>query len=192
MIRSLTGTVNNMGDHTAVIEVSGLGYLVHTNVRLLVDQEVTLHTHLAVRETALDLYGFQTTEELSIFELLLTLPKIGPKSALQIMIAADTSLLCEAVQNQDSGYLSKMSGIGKKTAEKIVTGLKDKLENLEVGTTSSSAPTQSNHSSDTIDALIALGYSPNDAREAVVIISKSNPELMTPNEILKAALRQLS
>jgi Holliday junction DNA helicase RuvA len=195
MIRQLRGTVSDRTEKSVVIDVQGVGYLVRTTAPgtlFPIESEITLHTYLAVRETALDLYGFQTLDELDVFELLLTLPKIGPKSALQILTQADIALLKEAVAKDDPVYLSKISGIGKKSAEKIVVGLKDKLELLgSYGNTEivANAENAGAHTNDTIDALIALGYPPNDARKAV---QQLPPEITNANDAVKAALKQLS
>ena len=142
-----------------------------------------LHTHLAVRENALDLYGFRTTEELEMFELLIELPGIGPKSALQIMSQADVPLLRKAALSGDAGYLSKISGIGKKSAEKIVTGLRDKLGASDIGMADYS---QIDH--DVIDALITLGYSQKDSRDA---LQKMSADVVDTNARIKAALKLL-
>mgnify|MGYP001561648285 FL=1 len=152
------------------------------------------HTHLAVRENAHDLYGFLTKEELEFFELLIELPKIGPKSALQILTQADVNLLRKAVRNEDPGYLSKLSGIGKKSAEKIVSGLKDKLEAQEFDDADFAGKEgrATGHMPDTVDALIALGYPQMEARRIVLKISTDNPDVKTPTEALKLALKILS
>lgn len=192
MIRKLTGTIAEVTDSAAVVEVNQIGYLVYTNQTANLGEITTFFTHLAVRENALDLYGFFTQEELIVFELLLTLPKIGPKSALQIMSKASLDLIKEAVTNNDPSYLSKISGIGKKSAEKIVAGLKDKLEGIAPGLAGQSPASPGAPESDTIDALITLGYSPNEARTVVITINKEQPDLIASNDILKAALRQLS
>lgn len=194
MIRQLNGIVSGHSIDSVVINVQGVGYLVRTSIAgtsYPVGSDISLHTYLAVRETALDLYGFQLQDELDVFELLLTLPKIGPKSAIQILAQADITLLKEAVRNQDATYLSKMSGIGKKSAEKIVMGLKDKLEDADAAFAeqTASAHTANAHTSDTIDALISLGYTPNDARKAVQQIS---PEITNANDAVREALKILS
>ncbi len=194
MIRQLNGIVSGHSIDSVVINVQGVGYLVRTSIAgtsYPVGSEISLHTYLAVRETALDLYGFQLQDELDVFELLLTLPKIGPKSAIQILAQADITLLKEAVRNQDATYLSKMSGIGKKSAEKIVMGLKDKLEDADAAFAeqTASATAANTHTSDTIDALISLGYTPNDARKAVQQIS---PEITNANDAVREALKILS
>lgn len=196
MIRQLHGTVAGHTPSSVVVMIAGVGYLVHTSTpgtQFPIGSEITLHTYLAVRETALDLYGFQLLDELDVFELLISLPKIGPKSAAQILAQADIALLKEAVRNNDPTYLSKMSGIGKKSAEKIVAGLKEKFEAVGYDTGEALAGTygagQSDHASDTIDALIALGYQPNDARKAV---SQLPPTIENANEAVREALRLLS
>lgn len=193
MIRQLSGTVAQNAEHSVIISVGGVGYLVHTTTpgtSFKVGSELTLYTHLAVRENALDLYGFQLLDELEVFELLIDLPKIGPKSAQQILMQADIELLKQSIANDDAAYLSKMSGIGKKSAEKIVVGLKDKFELMSQRTnageeTAAAVP----HASDTIDALIALGYTPQDARKAVQQLS---PEITNTNDAVREALKQLS
>ena len=189
MIRQLRGTLLESGELEVVIDVGGVGYLVHTPdaAFFAIGGEARLHTHLAVRENALDLYGFAETETLRVFELLLTLPKIGPKSALQILAQADVSLLREAVNKNDAGYLSKLSGIGKKSAEKIVVGLRDKLGTADNDAATSEIP----HAADTIDALIALGYAPNDARRIFIEVITADPSLSTSTDTIKRVLQRL-
>lgn len=195
MIRQLTGTISDVGTNYVVLDVSGVGYLIHTNTpaHYLTDATARFYTYLAVRDNALDLYGFADRDTLEIFELLIELPKIGPKSALQILTAADIQLLKEAVRNDDPAYLSKLSGIGKKSAEKIVAGLKDKFETRgydQLPTTKSGAYEQG-HTADTIDALIALGYPALDARRIVIEITTADPSLSSSAEVIKLALRSL-
>jgi holliday junction DNA helicase RuvA len=127
MIRSITGTITDATLSSIVIDVQGIGYLVHITKlpTTALGSTITVWTYLAVRETALDLYGFSTRDELELFELLLSLPKIGPKSAQQILTQAEIELLKKAVTEDDPVYLAKMSGMGKKTAEKVVAGLKE-------------------------------------------------------------------
>ena len=163
MIARLTGTVVDITPTHVVLDVSGVGYAVavRSTAPFTHEQSVSLYTYLAVRETALDIYGFHTKDEQEIFELLLTLPKIGPKSAMHILAQADIALLKKAVVAEDPTYLSKMSGIGKKSAEKIVAGLKEKIDHISTETETTDAET------DVIDALVALGYSQTDARAAV-------------------------
>lgn len=192
----ISGKVVGHTSDSVIIDVQGVGYLLRTRVagtQFSIGSDITLHTYLAVRETALDLYGFELQDELEVFELLITLPKIGPKSAVQILAQADIPLLKEAVRNNDPTYLSKMSGIGKKSAEKIVLGLKDKFDDAaweaDIAANVAAGTSQSAHASDTIDALIALGYPPNDARR---VVQQLPPEIQNANDAVKEALKILS
>lgn len=190
MIRRLKGTLVQTLEGAVVLDVSGVGYLVAVSrvpSTVKLDEELTLHTYLAVRENALDLYGFNTLDELEIFELLLTLNKVGPKSALQILAQADIELLKKAVLTSDASYLSKMSGIGKKTAEKIVNELHDKFADRFDMAMAIGQP-QSQEMSDVIDALVALGYSTQDARTAAQNLP---PEITDTNQAIREALKQL-
>jgi holliday junction DNA helicase RuvA len=169
MIGALSGKVIGTRGGHVIIDCGGVGYLV--SVRSVFDftegGSVTLHTHLAVRENALDLYGFLLIEELRMFEELIKLPKIGPKSAMQVLMQADVATLKHAIGTGDPVYLSKMSGIGKKTAEKIVAELKDTFGE-EAFTASISR-----EDTDVMDALLALGYAHKDIREALAKIPPS-------------------
>lgn len=129
---------------------------------------IFLHTYLAVRETALDLYGFTQKTDKDFFELLLSVPKIGPKSALQILSQADANFILECIQTEDPSRLHKLAGIGKKTCENIVTNLKDKVATLTFPTTTGTDTTLSRVQIDAIDALISLGFDPKTARTGVL------------------------
>lgn len=185
MIARLIGDVVDVRLTHIVIQVGGVGYLVAVanSGEFVLGNTAHIHTHLAVRENALDLYGFTTLDELTMFEHLIKLPKIGPKTAIQILSQADIETLKKAVHTNDPTYLSKMSGIGKKSAEKIVSGLKDVFEETELFSENS---TTQQSDSDVIDALIALGYSQKDALQA---IQKIPAEISSTNERVKHALK---
>ncbi len=188
MIARLVGEIVDVKLTHVVIQVGGIGYRVaiaNSNEYVL-GTTMSIHTHLAVRENALDLYGFTTQGELTMFEQLIKLQKIGPKTAMQILSQASLETLKKAVQTNDPAYLSKMSGIGKKSAEKIVAGLKDILDIEEVLTEHSSAH-QSD--SDVIDALMTLGYSQRDALQAV---QKIPSDITETNMRIKHALKYIS
>lgn len=167
MIRCITGLVQSTNIRSLVITTtSGLGYLVYIPSRssYQAHHQVTLHTHLAVRETSLDLYGFDSIIELQWFELLLTIPKIGPKSALQILDVATPELLASTISQNDAGQLAKLSGLGKKTAEKIVLALAEKIPpDLAVVTPMAHTP----FFQDAFDTLVTLGYNPSDVRSVL-------------------------
>lgn len=192
MIRQLTGSIARIGEQWLVLDVRGVGYLILMPSPMLSGltpgEQLTCYTHLAVRETALDLYGFTDTTTLTVFELLLNVPSVGPKSALQIMSQATPALLSEAVAKDDPVYLHKLSGIGKKTCEKVVQFLKDRQAELPA------TDARSDHSlagvqSDAIDALVALGYDGGSAREAILAIEITDET--TANTLITQALRQL-
>jgi holliday junction DNA helicase RuvA len=166
MIAQLTGTVIDIAPGYIVLDVHGVGYLVFVSGKSVyaMGENLSVYTHLAVRENVLDLYGFTTRDELSVFEALIKIPKIGPKTALQILSQADLAILSQAVSSNDASYLSKMSGIGKKSAEKIVVGLRDVLG--EDGFAASGPQTHA-RDADVVDALVALGYPQRDAASAV-------------------------
>jgi len=192
MIRHIRGIIADITEGHVVIDVQGVGYLVHVHTTpeyFTLETEIKLHTHMAVQERAQDLYGFQTRDQLELFTLLLTLPKIGPKSALQIMQKADSQLLKTSVLNNDAVHLSKISGIGKKTAEKIVLGLKDSFEKFagEYANAADDTPLPP-YTVDAIDALIALGYPQADAR---TIVQDLPSTITNANDAVKEALKEL-
>ncbi len=189
MIHQLSGTVASLSPTQIILEVNGVGYgvAVRSGADFTVGQTVTLHTYLAVRETALDLYGFSDKSGKEIFELLLSVPKIGPKSAMDVIGKSDTRLLIECIQTEDPSRLHKQSGIGKKTCENIVIALKDKIEGMPDSDAKSETATSFNSTqADAIDALVSLGFDPKGARDHVR--SKEN-EKLTVSELVSSALQ---
>lgn len=173
MIRSLAGKIVSLGENSVVVEVNDIGYLVFTPTNqkdYTPGDNIHFHTHLAVKENALDLYGFREAIELEFFELLLTVPKIGPKSALQILSQADTGLLTTSILEQDADHLSKLSGIGKKTAANLVSHLEGKVDHLSIVqiATGDKSSILNEAQRDAIDALITLGYEAKEARTYVL------------------------
>ncbi len=191
MIRSLEGIIASLGENSLVVVVNGVGYKVYTPTlrqQFMLGENILFHTHLVVRENVLDLYGFTELDELAFFELLLDVPKIGPKSALQILCQADVSLLSSAINQQDPEHLHKMSGIGKKTASNLVSYLEGKIDHLDfvstaVSTNSLLSPSQI----DAIDALITLGYDPKEARTYVM----KEDKMGDTKSLVQAVLKQI-
>lgn len=188
MIASLAGTVRHKDLNHLVLEVAGIGYKVSVTTDVAFEatlsQPLFLWTYLAVRETALDLYGFLDKEGLEMFEHLITISGIGPKTALGILNVASPTTLRQAVGTQDTSYLTKVSGIGKKNAEKIVLELKDKL----IYTTDDKT-LNTRGEGDALEALVSLGYSERDGREA---LKKVDKEVKDAGERVKAALKLLA
>lgn len=189
MIRSLEGTIASLGENYVVVAVANIGYLVYTPTAresFVPGDTVFFHTHLVVRENALDLYGFREISELSFFELLLSVPKIGPKSALQVLTQADVPLLASAIIEQNPDQLHKMSGISKKTAANIVTALSGKVDSVHIEESSGVRMTQlSPTQTDAIDALITLGYDPKEAHSYVTKLDKSEDTKTLIQTVLK-------
>lgn len=187
MIRKLVGEIDEISENEIILNVNGVGYLVRiansTLASLRSGMNISMYTHHAIRENASDLYGFLNKDDLDFFELLLTISGIGPKSALGIINTAPTKTIIEGIQSGNADHLAKISGIGKKSAEKILVALKDKVE---VGAGGGAGA--QNGATDAIEALTALGYTLNDARAAVQKLDNS----LSTEEIVKLALKNLS
>jgi Holliday junction DNA helicase RuvA len=168
MIASVEGTIIHVEDRYIVISALGVGYKIFTTTEALasctIGQQAFFWTHMAVRENSLDLYGFATIDEMSFFELLLDVSGIGPKSALAILAVDSIDTLRKAIASGDVGYLNKVSGIGKKTAEKIIIELRDKVGKVA---NQQNDPQSLRNESDVVLALKSLGYSQAEAREAL-------------------------
>jgi len=210
MISRLTGTIVHTDLKYVVLDVGGVGYKVFvtadTTSRIgsgassgggseKSDKNVTVWTYLAVRDDAMDLYGFPTLSELNFFELLIGISGIGPKTALGILNVASVGAIDSAIRSGDASHLVKVGGLSKKMAEKIVLELRDKMENMpEFGDTSGVTTGQTKETqrsdSDTIEALKSLGYTPAEARDALKQLDKSLKNAST-GEKVKAALKIL-
>jgi len=151
--------------HHLVIDVHGVGYRVSATPSTLASvrmgAEAALIIYTAVREDALDLYGFLHESERRMFELLLSVSGIGPKSALSILSLADTTTLVNAISAGKASYLTGISGIGKKTADKVVLELKDKVDEFGI------ASEYADGDEAALEALRGMGYSQREAREAL-------------------------
>ncbi len=189
MIAHIEGEVLHKTDKFLVVDTGGVGYKVWTTIdnvaMFAIGDKCSLWIYTAVRETAIDLYGFTSIEEMSFFELLLEVSGVGPKSALSIIALATVDTLKRAIATGDTSYLNKVSGIGKKTAEKIVVELRDKLKS-HVGEEGSSHMLRGE--SDIVEALKSLGYSQNEARDALKQIPNN---IEGTNARIKEALRIL-
>lgn len=190
MIAHLSGTLFYASERFIVLDVGGVGYKIRITLDTLhalreqARGTVSLWIHTVVREDALDLYGFQTEEELEFFELLISVSGIGPKSGLGILNIASVDHLRGAIARGDTAALTKVSGIGAKSAQKIVLELRDKLG--RAGDEIAGGALHEEH--DTIEGLVALGFSERDAREA---LKKVPPEIKGPGARIKHALKQL-
>ena len=174
MIAKIKGKIELLKENYAIIGVAGLGYKVHLTSyalgKIAGQEEVELYTYTHVREDILALYGFLSLTELEMFELLISISGIGPKAALGILTIASVDAIRMAVLNEDTSILTKVSGVGKKTAERVILELKSKIAKLPAGTGVGVEKISSD--SEVLEALVGMGYSSFEAREAVKNLPK--------------------
>ncbi len=187
MIGYIEGEVKAVRATHVVVLTGGIGYKVNTTkealLRLSPAGTASFWTHLAVREDSHDLYGFGTEEELKFFELLRTVSGIGPKSALGILDIASVETLRSAIAGSKAEYLTKVSGIGRKTAEKIVLELRDK-----VGAAAEASSASLKGDEEALEALRSLGYSSQEARDT---LRKVSTDFSSSKDRLREALKLL-
>jgi Holliday junction DNA helicase RuvA len=187
MFGHITGKILDLKATRAIVDTHGIGFIAHSTPsylsRLKTGEEASFWTHTAVREDSINLYGFETEKELHIFELLITVSGVGPRSALAIISVAGVNSLEEAIWSGDTSSLTKISGIGKKTAEKIVLELSGKIPSIGKGD-----KTAASDDMDVFDALKALGYREREIQETIKNLPK---DLTGANEKIKYALKNL-
>lgn len=194
MYSYIKGSLASKSQDKAVLDVGGVGYLLYipySTYQALpeLNELVQLNTYLAVREDSLTLYGFKTNEELRIFELLISVSGIGPKLAIGVLSDIAAPDFSVAVITDDVNRLTKISGIGKKTAQRIIIELKDKMKAENVENTPETTVVRgvvNNEIEEAISALQVLGYNNKDAVE---MVNKTYKEGMSIEEIIKHALK---
>ena len=166
MIHQIRGKVLSLDLLGAVVEVSGFGIYLHMAEpeTFLLDTEVTLLTHMNVNQNGIELYGFIEKEDLVFFTQLLDVPGVGPKTALGILRKAPRQALMRAIGTRDLDYLTKIAGLGKKAAEKILVELSEKVGEVEA---------HDDGDSEVFETLVALGYTEREARASVGRIPKA-------------------
>lgn len=179
MIRSLHGTVSSFEPGGVVINVAGWGVFVRmpSTEPLPIGSDITLATHLAMRKDGPELYGFFDPADRAFFELLLIVPGLGPKTALSLLHRATREQLARAIATRDIAYLTRVVGLGKKSAEKLMVELSEKVV--------SDPEAKKGDDADVFDMLIALGYTDREARQALSAIPAETSGL---DERLKTAL----
>jgi len=187
MIARLSGAIVDILPHSLVVEVGGVGYEAFCTDRVIggakEGEQVTLYTFYYLRENSAELYGFFDKEERAMFEVLLTVSGIGPKAALTILNAAPTSMLQQAIAQEDVSILTKVSGIGSKKAQKIIIELKDKFADVLI-----SLPGSISVEAEVMEALESIGYSRAQVQK---IIRELPQEVVTVEERIHAALKML-
>lgn len=195
MFEYLKGTVVDIIADKIVMEINGVGFGINSTAnsisRITKGQYATIYTHLVVREDELSLYGFLSVEELSMFRLLLSVTKIGPKVASAILSTHTPDRLGVYILNEDIKLISKAPGVGKKTAERIILELRDKVDEFSAGYEYKPYEEEDTGSNDNeiVEALMALGYNKIEAERAFQ--AAKNEDSDTEN-ILKNALRFLA
>ena len=200
MFSYLKGFLAQKGQNYVVIDVSGVGFKVYTSMTSLEgiaakneNDPVTFYTYLYIKEGIMDLYGFSTQEELNMFELLISVSGVGAKGAIAILSSLTPQKLAISLVTNDVSSIKKASGIGPKTAQRIILELKDKIKNEELtastenGGISEEIPLTSSRA-EAVSALMVLGYSKFEAERAV---SKIDTSLTETEDIIKAALKAL-
>ncbi|WP_022753119.1 Holliday junction branch migration protein RuvA [Butyrivibrio fibrisolvens] len=208
MIAYVQGILENLEIDKAVIDVGGIGYEVNISASTCdrmpgIGDNVKLYTYMNVKEDEMSLFGFLTRDEIRMFRMLITVSGIGPKGALSILSVFDTDDLRFAILAGDVKTISKAPGIGKKTAERLVLELRDKISNADItgtegiGQAAGSASTGKSSGEDAssrdeaVEALAALGYNATDAMKAVRKVLSASDEKLDTEAILKLALKEL-
>ncbi|HYF28928.1 MAG TPA: Holliday junction branch migration protein RuvA [Candidatus Paceibacterota bacterium] len=178
MIREIRGTVSSVEPAGAVVDVAGWGVFVHVAdaTLLTVGSAVHLKTHMALKQDGIDLYGFAAEEDRRFFEQLVSVPGVGPKTAMSILRKAPRPALEGAIGSRDLEYLTRVIGLGKKAAEKLMVELSEKIGATAV---------HGDEDAEVFDTLVALGYTEREARKT---LSSLPPSVVGKEARLKAAL----
>ena len=197
MIYSVNGTVEVIEPNLAVIDCGGVGYACRTTAntisQLKIGESAKLLTYLAIREDAAELFGFADTAELNCFKMLISVSGVGPKAALSILSGMTPQSFALCVASGDSKTLTNAPGIGKKTAERIVLELKDKVSKQDVAAGVKGSPipvvaAASNTVAEAVSALMVLGYTNTEATNALSGLDPASPA----DELIKAGLKKLA
>jgi Holliday junction DNA helicase RuvA len=196
MIGQLRGRLTDKRPNQVLVDVGGVGYLVQVSLTTYaalgeLHTEVTLLIHTHVREDALALYGFLSSREKHFFEMLLSASGVGPSLALKILSGMSVEDLVPAIRGGDLVRLTKISGVGRKTAERIIVELKDKIDAVSVEAERPLASSPAGIEADVVSALVNLGY---DARTAEAAVGEAKRDVGTSNfeQLLRASLQVLS
>ncbi len=201
MIYSLRGTLAASDPHTAVVECAGVGYGCRVTLNTMrqlppIGGQVFLHTYLAVREDAMELYGFADAAELACFKLLIAVNGVGPKAALSILSDFSPDRLALLIASGDAKSITKAAGVGPKMAQRIVLELKDKVGAADLGASAEAveaagSASKSGNAAEAVEALTALGYAQSEAALAVGRLDSQLPVEELIRQALKSMARQV-
>ncbi|MGO3702088.1 MAG: Holliday junction branch migration protein RuvA [Candidatus Saccharimonadales bacterium] len=188
MIALVSGTVVEKFDNSLVVDVQGLGYEVAVPLgdyeAALLNEPIKLHTYHHIREQSQELFGFNSLAAKRLFELLISVQGVGPKAGLAILSIADSETVRSAIASSDTAFIAKATGVGKKTAERVTVDLRDKVGAPTVLTDGGAAPVmQTAPNDEALEALMALGFTLQDASEALKDI---DPNLPTAHRVTLA------
>ena len=188
MIAHVSGVVAEKFASSVIVDVQGVGYEVQVAAGdydgVSLHEEVKFFTYHHVREQAQELFGFSNLAAKKLFELLIAVQGVGPKAALAILSLGDSELVRNAIASSDSGFIAKASGVGKKTAERVVVDLSDKV-GVATAVAQASGGTTTSAGDEALEALIALGYTLNDAMLALENVPKNLPTAERVTQALK-------
>ncbi len=190
MIAHVFGKVAEKFNGSLVIDVNGVGYEVSVSAgdfeAVVLDQDVKFYTYHHVREQAEELFGFSSLAAKKLFEMLITVQGVGPKAALAILSLGDAEHVRNAIANADSAFVQKAAGVGKKTAERVVVDLSDKVGlPTHYGRADTPVQVELNTSDEALEALMALGYTLADATKALENVDVNLPTAQRVTEALK-------
>lgn len=189
MIAHIIGTVAEKFGGAVIVDVAGVGYEISVAAgdyeTITLDQQVKLYTYHHIREQSQELFGFSSLAAKKLFEMLITVQGVGPKAALAILSLDEAEHVRNAIANADSAYLAKASGVGKKTAERVVVDLSDKVGMPIIYKRDGVVQTELNTSDEALEALIALGYNLSDATRALDGVDRT----LSTSERVREALR---
>lgn len=199
MIALLRGRLAELAtDHVVLDTSGGTGYEVFCHLRTLASlhgrlgDEVSLHVHTSVSDDAIRLYGFSSTDELRLFKLLIGVERIGPKAALGILGRAELPVMLRAIRSGDVALVATVPGIGRKTAERVILELRDKVEGLSLDGAPAIVPAQREAGDTAVQGLMGLGFREAQARAAVAAaVAGDGEEAHDVTALVAAALRHL-
>ena len=205
MIAYIKGTVEQLTDQTVILENQGIGYIINASPTTLSrmpskGETATIHTYMHVTENSLSLFGFMSQEEIQMFNLLITVSGIGPKAATSILASLTPEGIVLAIASEDTTAFTKVSGVGKKTAQRIILELQEKIAapgetkwakwaTENVASNKSLVATNQPEKQDAIEALVSLGYNNSESLRAVLSVATED---MQASQIIKLALKKLS
>lgn len=192
MIAHVFGVVAEKFNNSIIVDVGGIGYEVSVALgdyeKALLNESVKFYTYHHIREQSQELFGFTSLAAKKLFEMLITVQGVGPKAALAILSLADSEIVRNAIANSDAGFIAKATGVGKKTAERVVVDLSDKV-GLPISVykrEGMGAASVASTNDDALEALMALGYNLNDATRALDGVSLDLPTAARVTQALKA------